>query len=527
MQPLAAALCPGSDVDVPYDVTGVFNEGGFLILENDFIAQLSDANGDFTNAVDIGSETATGSGTISAFIPANTPFGTGYRIRVISTSPEFIGTDNGFDIEISGAPPVASVSANGATEFCSGDAVTLTAGGGNGLTYQWQADGVDIAAATNATYDASAAADYTVVVTNACGADASDPITVTVNAAPEHELLQTSFLSCDGTPVTIEAEDLSGQTGITYQWYLDGIALNGETSISVLAFVAGSYTIEATNGNTGCSFITGPATLVLEQVAIPQVTAQGSTDICAGASVTLEVDIVPGATYQWYMDGTIIAGATDTIHLADAAGAYTVVATSANGCASAPSADVIVTVLPAPTAPNIIASDTTTFCAGASVQLLADVIAGVTYQWTLDGSDIAGATGTDLLTSDGGTYAVVITGANGCAAQPSNAVLVTVNALPAVPVITASFDTLFASGNGSFQWYLGGTRSWVRRIASWSPRSAATTWSPLRMRTVVRAHRRSTPISAPDHWSWAHWVSAFTRTRTKDASRSRAMSCPG
>ena len=105
----------------------------------------------------------------------------------------------------------------------------------------------------------------------------------------------------------------------------------------------------------------------------------------------------------------------------------------------------------------MIASDTTTFCAGASVQLLADVIVGATYQWTLDGLDIAGATGTDIITSDGGTYAVVVTGANGCVAVPSNSILVTVNALPAIPVITASLDTLFSSGNGTFQWYLGGT----------------------------------------------------------------------
>ncbi|MBK9075146.1 MAG: T9SS type A sorting domain-containing protein [Flavobacteriales bacterium] len=456
VQPLAATLCPGAAEDVTYEVTGVFNEGGFLILENDFIAQLSDANGDFTNAVDIGSIEATGSGVINALIPANTPFGTGYRIRVISTSPEFIGSDNGFDIEINGAAPVATVSANGATEFCAGDAVTLTAGGGNG-SYQWQADGLDIPAATNATYDAITSGDYTVVLTNACGTDASDPISVTVNASPEHELLQTSFLSCDGTPVTIEAQDLSGQIGLTYQWYLDGSAVSGETSISILASVAGSYTLEVTNGNTGCGFTTGAATLVLEQVTAPQVTAQGSTDICAGASVSLEADIIIGATYQWYLDGTLIPGATDPTYLAEAAGAYTVIATSANGCASEPSADVTVTVLPAPTAPNVIASDTTTFCAGASVQLLADVIVGATYQWTLDGLDIAGATGTDIITSDGGTYAVVVTGANGCVAVPSNSILVTVNALPAIPVITASLDTLFSSGNGTFQWYLGGT----------------------------------------------------------------------
>jgi hypothetical protein len=45
----------------------------------------------------------------------------------------------------------------------------------------------------------------------------------------------------------------------------------------------------------------------------------------------------------------------------------------------------------------------------------------------------------------------------GCTAEASNPVLVTVNPLPAQPVITQSYDTLYASGSGNFQWYLDGT----------------------------------------------------------------------
>ena len=55
---------------------------------NAFSAQLSDANGDFTNPLTIGS----GASPIAITIPENLPSGSGYRIRVVSSAPAYIGT---------------------------------------------------------------------------------------------------------------------------------------------------------------------------------------------------------------------------------------------------------------------------------------------------------------------------------------------------------------------------------------------------------------------------------------------------
>jgi hypothetical protein len=49
-----------------------------------------------------------------------------------------------------------------------------------------------------------------------------------------------------------------------------------------------------------------------------------------------------GYSYQWYLDGVAISGATDTIHVAVASGTYTVTATDTNGC-SRTSPGVVVT----------------------------------------------------------------------------------------------------------------------------------------------------------------------------------------
>jgi hypothetical protein len=81
-------------VDVPFTVSGPFDAG------NVFTAQLSDANGSFVNPVVIGSVIGTQSGIINAVIPKTMPTGSGYRIRVVGSSPSVAGSDNGTDILI-------------------------------------------------------------------------------------------------------------------------------------------------------------------------------------------------------------------------------------------------------------------------------------------------------------------------------------------------------------------------------------------------------------------------------------------
>lgn len=89
------AFCAGSTVNVPYAANGLIDNA------NVFTAQLSNALGNFTNPVTIGARTATTSGNILATLPVNTTTGTGYRIRVVSSHPDFNGTNNGSNISIS------------------------------------------------------------------------------------------------------------------------------------------------------------------------------------------------------------------------------------------------------------------------------------------------------------------------------------------------------------------------------------------------------------------------------------------
>jgi len=86
-------LCSGG-IDVPFTVCGGFNAG------NIFTVQLSNASGSFAAPVNIGSLSSVYGGTIYANVPLSTPTGSGYRVRVISSSPAITGNDNGTDLSI-------------------------------------------------------------------------------------------------------------------------------------------------------------------------------------------------------------------------------------------------------------------------------------------------------------------------------------------------------------------------------------------------------------------------------------------
>ncbi|AEI51888.1 GEVED domain-containing protein [Runella slithyformis] len=88
----APTLCVGQPFSVAYGATGTFTG------TNTFVAQLSDANGNFAAPTVIGSITGTSSGTLSTTIPM-LPEGSGYRIRVISSTPGAgFRADNGIDL---------------------------------------------------------------------------------------------------------------------------------------------------------------------------------------------------------------------------------------------------------------------------------------------------------------------------------------------------------------------------------------------------------------------------------------------
>ncbi len=222
-----SSYCPGSSVSVPYTAAGTFNSG------NVFTAQLSNGSGSFASPVSIGSATGVSSGSISAAIPANAVAGTGYRIRVIGSSPATTGSDNGSDFSIH-ALPSASISGNN-SPVCTGSNATFTLSGTSNATV---------------TYSINSGASTTTVLT---GGTAN----VTVSGATANQILSLVSVS-DGScgqslagtsTVTVNKPDIDISGGSPLTSIADGDLVPG--SADGTAFGTGVFSRTFTVKNTG------------------------------------------------------------------------------------------------------------------------------------------------------------------------------------------------------------------------------------------------------------------------------------
>ncbi|HYH06199.1 MAG TPA: hypothetical protein VEK11_03970, partial [Thermoanaerobaculia bacterium] len=154
-------------------------------------------------------------------------------------------------------------------------------------------------------------------------------------------------------------------------------------------------------------------------------------------------------------------GATNQRYVVSASGSYTVKVT-VNGCPSAASPAVPVTVSPLPAAPAATADGATTFCQGGTVTLSSSRATG--NEWFESGNRIDGATNQRYVVSASGSYTVKVTEGNGFTSAASNAVAVTVNPNPnatitAPPTVTANATGFPASvanaGEGAnYEWMI-------------------------------------------------------------------------
>lgn len=114
-----------------------------------------------------------------------------------------------------------------------------------------------------------------------------------------------------------------------YQWYLDGVALPGQTSESISpsdeGLPGGTYACRLLWPGDSCSLLT----YTLTEVPPVPVIVQSGVDLTC---------LVPGfqpweLAYLWYLNGTLIPGATGSSLVAQENGAYSVVVVTFGDCA--------------------------------------------------------------------------------------------------------------------------------------------------------------------------------------------------
>ena len=324
--------------------------------------------------------------------------------------------------------PQATATICGATPYALNGAFAGTA---TGLTYTSTGTGTFTPNATTpaATYTPSPAdiTSGTVTITaTPTGPTAlctnTAQVVLTIQTPPNASFSYPTGTYCTGATSTVTPTLATGATAGTFTASGTGLRIDPVTGVVDLATStgAGTYTITNTVAGTGvCNNFTSTATITLNfGAATPTLTSAPQPN----GTVRLSVLTLPNVTYQFYRNGTAVGTPNSTGSLTltgnNQSGSYTVVAITAAGCQSAPSAAVSVTVTsarstvgglsllvaPNPTADGLVRVKLSGASAGAPLTVL-----NALGQVVRTGAVGATATAVDLSDVAAGVYVLRVT----------------------------------------------------------------------------------------------------------------------
>lgn len=208
---------------------------------------------------------------------------------------------------------------------------------------------------------------------------------------------------------------------------------------------SGTYTVHVSTGNGfGGDTIFNTVFLVNP---VPGVSVGTIAGICDGDSALLVANSSSG-TYQWYMNGALIAGATNSVYMAGQAGIYNMITTNGFGCADSAATGVTVVNSSYP----IVSLNDTAGCAS----FVADAgNPGDLHLWS------TGDTTQTITIMSTQTVSVIVANAANCITYDT--ATITINPLPVVnigPDTTVCGSLLVDAGpfiNGTYLWCDGST----------------------------------------------------------------------
>ncbi|MDP5075858.1 MAG: PKD domain-containing protein, partial [Flavobacteriales bacterium] len=287
----------------------------------------------------------------------------------------------------------ATVSATGSSSICEGSMVTLNATSSDATSeFVWSNNGT-----TGATQDFMTAGNYSVTARNDKGCTAtSNVVTVIVNQNPTVSISangSTSF--CTGGSVEITSSQVGGNVWNT-----------NATADAITATATGDFSLEYTDAN-GCSASSNTISVNVSDSPIPTISANGSTSICDGTSVTLSASAAD--SYAWTFNGIGLSETTQTIDVT-LEGLYTVNVTNADACngvgASAP---IFISVNATPTADASFTQTNGSY----TVQFLNNSTNATSYSWNFGDGNTSTSANPSHTYATGGDFTVVLTATNG------------------------------------------------------------------------------------------------------------------
>ncbi|MFO8066033.1 MAG: T9SS type A sorting domain-containing protein [Bacteroidales bacterium] len=347
------------------------------------------------------------------------------------------GIGSGYDMaEMDCVVPPPVISSN--TPVCDNATLTLEAIGEGSFVYppealyEWTGPGGWTSSDAAPERTPAVAGDYFLTVSIiGCGESMESSHTVETLESPTVTLVaETDTEICEGGEVFFQAIPDAPE----FKWYKDDVEIPGEDGGTYVATEAGVYYVVAINTN-GCSTASSTEEVIVNDLPVVSIAANGDTEFCDGGSVEIEATATGSGAllYQWYEETTgILDGETNSTFIAEESGSYYVAVTDENLCEQ-DSESIEVNVFPLPEV-FITPDGVISFCEDETVEVLFEATAGFeTYQWYQDDVEIPGAESETYLATEAGEYYVVVSDVNTCV-NSSDPAVVEVNTLPDVTI---------------------------------------------------------------------------------------------
>jgi gliding motility-associated-like protein len=227
---------------------------------------------------------------------------------------------------------------------------TSTLAGGGTMLYSWSfGDLSPDETIKNPVHSYTTAGNYSIklVVTSNNGCKDSVSRTVTVDAMPTVNLAANTPVNfCVGNDATLAAIATPNSGSISsYKWYRNGLVFPGMIGSTITVNDAAQYHVVVTNSK-GCSSNSDTMTTAVFPLPTGSITNQGNLNLCEGSNLPLNAN--GGNSYQWFLNGTAIAGAVNASYAATQEGLYTVRLENVQNCQNMANGNTTITIIKKP-----------------------------------------------------------------------------------------------------------------------------------------------------------------------------------
>jgi len=312
---------------------------------NQFIVEMSDPNGNFTNPTVLFTSSPGSVSVSPATLTFSVPTSTGgeqYKLRIKSTGPVATSSNSVvfsayYKIQDS---PFSINNFNASAMYCAGGSCVLTIdnpGTGSNdsplkypiLTYRWYKEGSLVPVATTPSLTVNQPGKY-YVETN-YGSCTSNSYSNRVAVSESSNMAVATITSSLGNPFCSNGSStiLTTVAGTSYQWYKNNGVITGATGQTYVTNQPGQYTVVVDFG--GCI---ANALIDLQHYQFnSSINVPETSTILPNESLTVSVTTTAlNPEYQWYFNNTVIPKAVRSDYEVTMKGSYKVVVKQTSGC---------------------------------------------------------------------------------------------------------------------------------------------------------------------------------------------------